>query len=62
MHYSYATFGLMSGTNPAFMAKQLGRSIEDFFKTYAKWIDSAGDAFQSDLIDKQIEKSVLIKP
>jgi integrase len=29
----------MAGVNPAFMARQLGHSLDMFFKVYAKWID-----------------------
>ena len=40
MGHPYATIGLMSGVNSAFMARQLGHSLEIFFKVYAKWIDA----------------------
>jgi len=41
--HTYATIGLMAGVNPAFMARQLGHSLEMFFKVYAKWIDGQND-------------------
>lgn len=41
--HTYATIGLMAGVNPAFMARQLGHSLEMFFKVYAKWIDGQHD-------------------
>jgi integrase len=37
--HTYATIGLMAGVNPAFMARQLGHSLDMFFKVYANWID-----------------------
>lgn len=33
----------MVGVNPAFMARQLGHSLDMFFKVYAKWIDGQHD-------------------
>ena len=54
MRHYYATFGLMNGANPAFMAKQLGHSIEEFFKTYATWIDRMSGDTQMDLIESGI--------
>ncbi len=54
MRHTYATFGLMNGVNPAFMADQLGHSVEEFFKTYAKWINSNQNQVQIDLIEKAL--------
>jgi integrase len=54
MHHTYATFGLMNGVNPAFMASQLGHSIEEFFKTYAKWVNGQQDDLQIGLIERAI--------
>lgn len=39
MRHSYATAMLMVGMTPAFCAKQLGHSVEEFLRTYSKWID-----------------------
>lgn len=41
--HTFATIGLMAGANPAYMARQLGHSLEMFFKVYAKWIDGQND-------------------
>ena len=30
---------LMSGMTPAFCARQMGHSVQQFLDTYAKWID-----------------------
>lgn len=39
--HTYATMLLMSGTNPAYAASQMGHSIQVFFTVYAKWINTA---------------------
>jgi integrase len=54
MRHTFATFGLMSGVNPAYLAKQLGHSIEEFFKTYSRWINSTMDDLQIQLIEAAI--------
>ena len=41
--HTYATMCLMSGMNPAFIAAQLGHSVQVLLSTYAKWISSSGD-------------------
>jgi integrase len=38
MRHTYATLGIMSGARPAFLANQLGHSLQVFFQVYAKWI------------------------
>ncbi len=54
MRHTYATFGLMNGVNPAFMAEQLGHSLQEFFKTYAKWIHGNQNQVQINLIENAI--------
>lgn len=58
MRHTYATFGLMNAVNPAFMAAQLGHSIEEFFKTYAKWINNQQNEVQMELIERAINSAV----
>ncbi|MBD8791177.1 tyrosine-type recombinase/integrase [Pseudomonas syringae] len=41
--HTYATMCLMSGMNPAFIAAQLGHSVQELLSTYAKWISSTSD-------------------
>lgn len=41
--HTYATMCLMSGMNPAFIAAQLGHSVQVLLSTYAKWINSPSD-------------------
>lgn len=55
MRHTYATYGLMVGVNPAFMAGQLGHSVETFFATYAKWINQNLDTVQMAILDRAIE-------
>jgi integrase len=33
----------MSGMNPAFIAQQLGHSVQMLLSTYARWLNSSGD-------------------
>ncbi|WP_428601136.1 tyrosine-type recombinase/integrase [Pseudomonas sp.] len=41
--HTYATMCLMAGMNPAFIASQLGHSVQMLLSTYAKWLSSASD-------------------
>ncbi|WP_461531768.1 site-specific integrase [Pseudomonas sp. 210_17 TE3656] len=41
--HTYATMCLMAGMNLAFIANQLGHSVEMLLSTYAKWISSSSD-------------------
>jgi integrase len=41
--HTYATMCLMAGMNPAFIADQLGHSIQVLLTTYAKWLSSTTD-------------------
>lgn len=58
MRHSYASWGLSNGMNPTFMATQLGHSIEEFFRTYAKWIGQDQNALQIELMERAINKNV----
>lgn len=44
--HTYATLMLMSGVTPAYAAKQMGHSIEEFLRTYSKWIDGGQNAVE----------------
>lgn len=59
MRHTYATFGLMNGVNPAFMAGQLGHSVEEFFKTYAKWINTNQNQAQILLIEHALSSAAM---
>lgn len=41
--HTYATMCLMAGMNIAFIANQLGHTVEVLLSTYAEWINSVGD-------------------
>ncbi len=42
--HTYATMSLMAGMDPAFIANQLGHSVEMLLSTHAKWISSSDAA------------------
>lgn len=42
---------LMTGVEPAYAARQLGHSLEMFFRTYAEWIRGVKDAEQAAKLD-----------
>ncbi|WP_223472855.1 MULTISPECIES: tyrosine-type recombinase/integrase [unclassified Pseudomonas] len=50
--HTYATMCLMSGMNPAFIAAQLGHSVQVLLSTYAKWISSPSDWAELDKLDR----------
>lgn len=41
--HTCASLGLTAGMKPGFLARQLGHSLQVFFKVYARWIDSEDD-------------------
>ncbi|KNH29177.1 integrase [Pseudomonas syringae] len=41
--HTYATMCLMAGMNPAFIATQLGHSVQMLLSAYARWINSSTD-------------------
>lgn len=41
--HTYATMCLMAGMDPAFIATQLGHSVQMLLSTYARWINSSTD-------------------
>ena len=49
--HTYATMCLMSGMNPAFIAAQLGHSVQILLSTYAKWISSPNDWGELEKLD-----------
>ncbi|MNC52092.1 hypothetical protein D3C75_1014170 [compost metagenome] len=53
--YTYATMCLMSGMNPAFIANQLGHSVEMLPSTYAKWISSSSDWRELEKLPPRVE-------
>lgn len=58
MRHTYATLALMAGVNPAYMARQMGHSLEVFFKVYADWIDGEGDDREIAKLERAIMQCV----
>lgn len=52
--HSYATMCLMSGINPAFIAGQLGHSVQVLLTTYAKWLNSSSDWSELEKLEAQV--------
>lgn len=49
--HTYATICLMSGLKPAFIAQQLGHSVQMLLTTYARWINSSSDWDELDKLE-----------
>ena len=49
--HTYATMCLMAGMNPAFIASQLGHSVQILLSTYARWISSPNDWNELEKLD-----------
>ncbi|MGA0608891.1 Arm DNA-binding domain-containing protein [Caldimonas sp. KR1-144] len=57
--HTYATMMLMAGMTPAFCAKQLGHSVEQFLRTYAKWIDGGRNDVEMGKLEGLISSPIL---
>ncbi|MDT4836919.1 putative defective protein IntQ [compost metagenome] len=51
--HTYATVCLMAGMNPAFIANQLGHSVQMLLSTYAKWLNSTSDWSELQKLENQ---------
>ncbi|WP_122552768.1 tyrosine-type recombinase/integrase [Pseudomonas viridiflava] len=62
--HTYATMCLMAGINPAFIANQLGHSVQMLLSTYAKWLNSSNDWSEIDKLETILigTKSVQTQP
>lgn len=60
MRHTFATYCLMNGQNPSYVAAQLGHSLEEFFKTYARWINQLMDKVQVKILEDAIAKNKTI--
>ena len=49
--HTYASVGITGGAEPAFLARQLGHSLETFYRTYADWISIDRDKIQRQIIE-----------
>lgn len=59
--HTYATMCLMSGMNPAFIASQLGHSVQVLLSTYAKWLNSASDWSELDKLEMRLIGTELVQ-
>lgn len=55
--HTYATMCLMAGMNPAFIASQLGHSVQMLLSTYAKWLNSSTDWHELDKLETAPENT-----
>jgi integrase len=62
MRHTYPTFGIMSGARPAFLASQLGHSLQVFFQVYGKWINSKDDREEIAKVNAAIEQKTHNEP
>lgn len=53
--HTYATMLLMSGARPAYVAKQMGHSVEVLLTTYARWLDGDRDDIEQQRLESFIE-------
>lgn len=59
MRHTYATAMLMAGMAPGFCARQLGHSVAEFLKTYARWLDGAQNAREMSRLEAAIPRGFL---
>lgn len=59
--HTYATMMLMAGMAPAFCARQMGHSVEQFLSTYAKWIDGGRNDVEMAKLEALIAPAVRTK-
>lgn len=60
--HTYATMCLMAGMNPAFIANQLGHSVQMLLSTYAKWLNSTSDWAELQKLDTLAAGTELVQP
>ena len=60
--HSYATMCLMAGMNPAFIANQLGHSVQMLLSTYAKWLNSSTDWSELGKLENSMIGTKLVRP
>ena len=59
--HTYATMCLMAGINPAFIANQLGHSVQMLLSTYAKWLNSSHDWSELDKLETSLIGTKLVQ-
>ena len=56
--HTFATICLMAGIKPAWAAKQMGHSVEMFYRVYSRWIDHADKGAERRKLDSYISAEV----
>ncbi|AUZ58783.1 integrase [Pseudomonas sp. XWY-1] len=51
----------MAGMNPAFIAGQLGHSVQVLLSTYAKWLNSANDWAELAKLERNVMGTELVQ-
>lgn len=59
--HTYATICLMAGMMPAFIANQLGHSVQMLLTTYARWLNSSGDWDELNKFEQSIIGTELVR-
>ncbi|MHA6787432.1 site-specific integrase [Pseudomonas bijieensis] len=59
--HTYATMCLMAGMNPAFIATQLGHSVQMLLSTYARWINSSTDCGELGKLENSLIGTKLVQ-
>ena len=49
---------MMAGANPAYMARQLGHSVEMFFRVYTTWLGGKNDDTELAKIEAAIAAAI----
>ncbi|GLX91458.1 hypothetical protein Pfra02_40260 [Pseudomonas fragi] len=53
---------LIAGMNPAFIANQLGHSVQMLLSTYAKWLNSSTDWSELGKLENSMIGTNLVRP
>lgn len=59
--HTYATMCLMAGMTPAFIATQLGHSVQMLLSTYARWMNSSTDWSEISKLERSISGTELVR-
>ena len=59
--HTYATMCLMAGMNPAFIANQLGHSVQMLLSTYARWLNSTSDWAELQKLENRQDGTELVQ-
>lgn len=60
--HTYATMCLMAGMNPAFIANQLGHSVQMLLSIYARWLNSSMDWSELGKLENSMIGTKLVRP